>query len=50
MLELGSVVKVNETRGVAQFGSALEWGSRGRRFESDRPDVIWEMQKDMPLR
>ncbi len=23
---------------MAQFGSALEWGSRGRRFESGRPD------------
>ncbi len=25
-------------RGVAQFGSALEWGSRGRRFESSHSD------------
>ena len=25
--------------GVAQFGSVLEWGSRGRRFESSHPDV-----------
>jgi hypothetical protein len=25
-------------RGVAQSGSALEWGSRGRRFKSSRPD------------
>jgi hypothetical protein len=25
-------------RGVAQSGSALEWGSRGRWFESSRPD------------
>ena len=25
-------------RGVAQPGSALEWGSRGRWFESSRPD------------
>lgn len=24
--------------GVAQFGSVLEWGSRGRRFESFHPD------------
>ena len=24
--------------GVAQFGSVLEWGSRGRRFESSHPD------------
>ena len=26
------------TRGVAQLGSALEWGSRGPEFESRRPD------------
>ena len=25
--------------GVAQFGSVLEWGSRGRRFESSHPDA-----------
>ena len=25
--------------GVAQFGSVLEWGSRGRRFESSHPDT-----------
>ena len=25
-------------RAVAQLGSALEWGSRGREFESRRPD------------
>ena len=25
-------------RGVAQFGSALPWGGRGRTFESCRPD------------
>ena len=25
-------------RAVAQFGSALDWGSRGRRFESCQPD------------
>ena len=24
--------------GVAQFGSVLEWGSRGRKFESSHPD------------
>ena len=24
--------------GVAQFGSALEWGSRGRRFDSSHSD------------
>ena len=27
-----------ENRAVAQLGSALEWGSRGREFESRRPD------------
>ena len=25
-------------RNVAQFGSALDWGSRGRWFKSSRPD------------
>ena len=25
--------------GVAQFGSVLEWGSRGRKFESSHPDA-----------
>ena len=24
---------------MAQFGSVLEWGSRGRKFESSHPDV-----------
>ena len=28
----------NAVRDVAQFGSALDWGSRGRRFKSGRPD------------
>jgi hypothetical protein len=28
----------SEKRGVAQFGSALDWGSRGRRFKSCRSD------------
>ena len=28
--------------GMAQFGSALEWGSRGRRFESSYPDHLIE--------
>ena len=26
------------SRDVAQSGSARDWGSRGRRFESGRPD------------
>jgi hypothetical protein len=28
-------------RAVAQLGSALEWGSRGRGFESRRPDQVF---------
>ena len=32
--------KLTRLRGVAQSGSALEWGSRGRRFESFRPDQL----------
>ena len=27
-------------RGVAQPGSALAWGARGREFESRRPDQL----------
>ena len=27
-------------RGVAQLGSALDWGSRGRRFKSCHPDHL----------
>ena len=29
---------MDSIRGVAQSGSALEWGSSGRRFKSSRPD------------
>lgn len=29
---------VGKLLGVAQLGSALEWGSRGRRFKSSHPD------------
>src|SRR2546429_9755803 len=36
---IGSVV---DGRDVAQFGSALDWGSRGRRFKSGRPDWFFE--------
>ena len=32
-------------RAVAQLGSALDWGSRGRRFKSCQPD-----QKKEPLK
>ena len=31
--------------GVAQFGSALEWGSRGRRFDSSHSD---QMNRKIP--
>ena len=30
----------NGHRDVAQLGSALDWGSRGRRFKSCRPDLL----------
>ena len=28
-----------QSRAVAQLGSALDWGSRGRRFKSGQPDL-----------
>ncbi len=31
---------INEYPGVAQIGSALEWGSRGRRFDSCHSDQV----------
>ena len=34
-----SLYEQSEYLGVAQFGSVLEWGSRGRKFESSHPDV-----------
>ena len=41
--------------GVAQFGSALEWGSRGREFDSRHSDQNWaecqpERRKSKDLR
>ena len=30
---------LNKQRTVAQLGSALDWGSRGRRFKSCQPDA-----------
>ena len=41
----GAVVSVEPRerrtyRAVAQFGSALDWGSRGRRFKSCQPDQV----------
>ena len=34
-----SLNEQKEYLGVAQFGSVLEWGSRGRKFESSHPDL-----------
>src|SRR3954452_1792429 len=47
-LAAGYLARVGEycaaSRAVAQLGSALEWGSRGRGFESRRPDApAWLM-------
>jgi hypothetical protein len=36
--DLGIFAVLRKHRAVAQLGSALEWGSRGRGFESRRPD------------
>src|SRR5690606_7268173 len=36
-------------RGVAQPGSALDWGSRGRRFESSRPDNEGRLREVLPF-
>jgi hypothetical protein len=33
----------SECRGVAQPGSALAWGARGRPFKSARPDHFFDM-------
>jgi hypothetical protein len=33
------ILRLFGDRAVAQLGSALEWGSRGRGFESRRPDI-----------
>ncbi len=37
-------------RAVAQLGSALEWGSRGRGFKSRRPDgfLHWRVERCAP--
>ena len=46
----------SEHRDVAQLGSALDWGSRGREFESRRPDrkdagqLCYRKRKASPLR
>ena len=33
------MARVPSERGVAQLGSALAWGARGRKFKSCRPDL-----------
>ena len=33
-------LKFSQDRGVAQPGSVLAWGARGRVFESHRPDQL----------
>ena len=35
-------------RDVAQLGSALDWGSRGRRFKSCHPDSVFAGQRAVP--
>src|SRR5450756_1701701 len=37
-------------RDVAQLGSALDWGSRGRRFKSCHPDSVFAGQRAVSLR
>ena len=36
----GLLLNAATVRGVAQPGSVLAWGARGRVFESHRPDQI----------
>jgi hypothetical protein len=38
------IIVGHRNRAVAQLGSALEWGSRGRGFESRRPDICLPTQ------
>ena len=38
LLQRNGTIKSSKQRGVAQLGSALDWGSRGRRFKSCRSD------------
>ena len=40
----GNLLYFISSRGVAQPGSALAWGARGREFESRRPDQIQEKE------
>ena len=43
-------VSPSACRDVAQSGSALEWGSRGRRFKSFHPDQKTETPRDLRKR
>ncbi len=43
------LICLKASRGVAQPGSAPEWGSGGRRFESDHPDQKMEPLALMPV-
>jgi hypothetical protein len=43
------LASIDAIRVVAQFGSALDWGSRGRWFESSPPDHKTAGQRLKPL-
>lgn len=40
VVNLGQFESITSFRGVAQPGSARDWGSRGRRFKSGHPDHL----------
>jgi hypothetical protein len=40
---------LNGHRGVAQLGSAVAWGAKGRRFKSCRPDHLFESDSKVRL-
>ena len=48
--EIGRAYTSFLRRDVAQSGSALEWGSRGRRFKSFHPDQKAETPRDLRKR
>ena len=48
LLSVASEEKIVSTRAVAQFGSALDWGSRGRGFKSRQPDYLMDFPPDLP--
>ena len=43
------LASIDAIRVAAQFGSALDWGSRGRWFESSPPDHETAGQRLKPL-